>query len=112
MGHWIVGAALAALVGVVISYLSYLLSVQVLKKCPSLFTAVSVPRQIIQVGYLAAVYFLQPYTPWGLMELLVGAALGLTVAMFFFTKNLLGRINGPAPSAEEQNVKSGGDDNG
>ena len=111
MEHWIVGAALAGLLGVLISYLSYLLSMAVIKKHPSLFTAVSVPRQIIQIGYLAAVYFLQPYTPWGLMELLVGAAVGLTVAMFFFTKSILAQMNEKTSSPEEKE-ESGGDENG
>lgn len=113
MEHSMVGAILAALIGVVISYLSYLLSKTVLKKNPSLFTAVSVPRQIIQIGYLALVYFVQPFTPWGLMELLVGAALGLTVAMFFFTKSILAQMNQKTSSAEEeQTAESGGDENG
>lgn len=103
MEHWLVGALLAGLGGVLISYLSYLLSRQVLKKKPSLFSAVTVPRQIIQIGYLAVVYFLQPMTPWGLVELLVGAAMGLTVAMFFFTKSLLNAI---------RQDETGGDENG
>ena len=112
MGHWIVGAVLAALVGVLVSYLSYILSIQVLKKSPGLFTAVSVPRQIIQIGYLAMIYFVYPYTPWGLMELLIGAALGLTVAMFFFTKSLLEKVHQKPTAAEENHQASGGDDNG
>lgn len=103
MEHWLVGVLLAGLGGVLISYLSYLLSRQVLKKKPSLFSAVTVPRQIIQIGYLAVVYFLQPMTPWGLVELLVGAAMGLTVAMFFFTKSLLNDI---------RHEETGGDENG
>lgn len=103
MEHWLVGALLAGLGGVLISYLNYLLSRQVLKKKPSLFSAVTVPRQIIQIGYLAVVYFLQPMTPWGLVELLVGAAVGLTVAMFFFTKSLLHDI---------RQEETGGDENG
>lgn len=103
MEHWLVGALLAGLGGVLISYLSYLLSRQVLKKKPNLFSAVTVPRQIIQIGYLAVVYFLQPMTPWGLVALLVGAAMGLTVAMFFFTKSLLNTI---------RHEETGGDENG
>lgn len=104
MEHWMIGAALAALGGVLISYFSYLLSRQVLQKKPSLFSAVTVPRQIIQIGYLALVYLVQPMTPWGLVELLVGAAAGLTVAMFFFTKALLSRLHG--------DERDGGDKNG
>ena len=42
-------------------------------------------RQIMNVAFLAAVYFITPYTPWGLIPLLVGAALGSTLTMFFFT---------------------------
>ena len=109
MEHWLVGGVLAALGGVLISYLSYLLSRQVLKKNSGLFTAVSVPRQIIQIGYLALCYFVQPMTPWGLMELLVGAAIGLTVAMFYFTKLLLKQMN---EASQEETKESGGDDNG
>lgn len=105
MEQWWIGAGLAALGGVLISYLSYLLSRQVLRKKPSLFTAVTIPRQIIQIGYLALVYFVSPLTPWGLVELLVGAAIGLTLAMFLFTKALLRHI-------QQEDEGTGGEKNG
>lgn len=108
MEHWIIGGLLAALVGAAVSYLSYLLSSAAMKKNSGLFAAVSVPRQIIQIGYLAVVYFVQPLTPWGLAELLVGAAMGLTIAMFFFTKNLLKQMY----TSQEEASENGGEAHG
>ncbi|MBQ8400609.1 MAG: hypothetical protein IJX14_01640, partial [Clostridia bacterium] len=45
------------------------------------------------IGYLAALYFAAPYTPWDGIWLLAGGAIGLTLPMFPFTFLLLRQVN-------------------
>lgn len=106
MDHWLVGGVLAALVGVLISLLNYKISLYVLQKKPELLSMMSIPRQLIHIIYLVIVYMVAPMMPWGLMELLVGAALGLTGAMFYFTQKLL------KVTKSEGEKNNGGDENG
>lgn len=108
MDHWLIGGILAFVVGALLSWGSYLLSRMLLKNKPELLSMVSMPRQIINIAYLVAVYFLSDKTPWGLMPLLIGAALGLTGAMFLFTRQLLKDME-QAPAQEKEN---GGEDHG
>ncbi len=89
MNHPILGAALAFLGGAALSYVNYLLSRTVLRKKPDFVSATAVFRQIFNVAYLAALYFFAPSTPWGLVPLLLGAAFGITLPMFYFTFLLL-----------------------
>lgn len=89
MNHGIFGAALTFVGGAAIAYVNYLLSRTVLRKKPDFVAATAVVRQVLNVVYLAALYFLSPYTPWGLVPLLIGAALGITLPMFYFTALLL-----------------------
>lgn len=86
----IAGAAAAAVLGVLVALVNYLLSKQVLKKMPDKFALVTVARQVIQIGFLVAVYFVGTrLTDADVTYLLVGAVLGMTVPMLFFTKKLL-----------------------
>ena len=85
MEHWIFGALLTFLAGAAVSFLNYCISRTVIRKKPDAYPMTTVVRQIMNVAFLAAVYFIAPYTPWGLIPLLVGAALGSTLTMFFFT---------------------------
>jgi len=103
----IVGAFLAALIGAVIAYLNYRISLLILKKSPQLTAYISIPRQFVNIAYLAAVYFAAPFTPWGLMELLVGAAIGITVPMFVLTGRLIRQLGN-----ENEKDNTGGNKNG
>ncbi len=85
MNHWLVGAAAAFVSGVCVSFLNYHVSLLVLRKKPQALPMTSVVRQFINVAFLVAVYFLAPHTPWNLIPLLIGAALGTTLSMFLFT---------------------------
>lgn len=111
MNHWFFGAALAFLAGTAISYINYRISLLVLRKKPDAVAASSVARQFLNVAYFAAVYFLTPYTPWGLLSTLVGAAIGITIPMFWFTYLLL-RASGnrPAGTQKEPESTTKGDD--
>ena len=89
MAHNIIGAVICALAGLLIAYANYLLSRKILQVSPSKFALVTVARQIIQVGYLAAVYFIGADLEVSLAFLLTGAVVGMTVPMLFFTKRLV-----------------------
>lgn len=92
MEHWLVGGVLSAVIGLAISAINYKISLAMLKKKPELVAAMSAPRQILNIGYLLLVYFLAPHTPWDVMPLLIGAAIGMTGSMFFFTAKLIKNI--------------------
>ena len=94
MNHWITGAVLAFAAGIAVSLLNYRISLLVMRKKPDAYPMTSVIRQITNVAYLAAVYFIAPYTPWELIPLLVGAALGSTLSIFFFTYLLVKESGG------------------
>ncbi len=86
----IVGAVIAAAVGFLIAFFNYSFSKKVLMKSPDKYSASFVARQILQVAYLVLVYFIGSKTQIAdLAYLLVGAVVGMTVPMFFFTKKLL-----------------------
>lgn len=84
----ILGAALSFLGGVGIAALNAALTKAVLKKKPSALASFFTVRQILNIGYLAAVYFLAKVLPWDLFPLLIGAALGITLPSFFFTAQI------------------------
>lgn len=101
----IVGAVIAAGLGMLVALFNYLLSKQVLLKMPDKFALVTVARQVIQVGFLVAVYFIGTrLTKVNSVYLLAGAVLGMTVPMFFFTKKLLAINN----STEGKEVNDNG----
>lgn len=108
MDHWLIGGILAAAVGALLSWGSYLFSRMLLEKKPELLSMLTLPRQIVNIAYLAAIYFLADKTPWGLMPLLIGAAVGLTGAMFLFTRKLIKVMDGETSQEKERE----GDDNG
>ncbi|MBR3781489.1 MAG: hypothetical protein IKK63_09855 [Clostridia bacterium] len=86
----IIGAVIAAAVGLLIAFANYVFSKKVLLKSPEKYSVSFVIRQILQVAYLVLVYFIGSKTQIAdLAYLLVGAVAGMTVPMFFFTKKLL-----------------------
>lgn len=89
MNNNIIGAVVAAAIGVGVAFISYLVSKAVLKKSPEKYSATTVMRQVIHIGFLVAVYFVSGKTACDPIYLLVGAVLGMTLPMFFFTKKLL-----------------------
>lgn len=89
----IVGILLAFLLGAVLAYVNYRLTRHAALNPNERFAGVSILRQMLNLGYLAAVFFLAPYTPWDRTWLLVGAVVGLTLPTFLFTFLLLRRLN-------------------
>ena len=98
----IIGAVVAAVIGVSIAFLNYFISKTVIKKAPDKYSLVTVARQVIQVGFLAIVYFVgAKMQNINIVYLLVGAALGMTVPMVYFTKKLLS-FNGAGEIKEKK----------
>ncbi len=89
MAHNIIGALICALAGFLIAFVNYTLSKRILETRPEKFALSAVARQVIQIGYLVAVYFIGSKIAVSLTFLLVGAVLGMTVPMLLFTKKLL-----------------------
>lgn len=108
MGNDIVGALAAFAVGIIISFGNYRLSEFFLKKHPDRFSAVSVIRQLIQVLYIVLIFFSSGRLPWDRTYLLVGAALGITLPMFFFTYKLLKTNKESTSDASKKEDKENG----
>lgn len=76
--------------GLLVAFVNYLFSKKVLIKAPQKYSLITVARQILQVGFLAIVYLIGTKTELAdPVYLLVGAVIGMTVPMIFFTKKLL-----------------------
>lgn len=93
MSDSIVGSLLALLLGAGIAYINYRMTSRAAVDPSERFAGVSFVRQMLNFGYLAAVFFAAPYTPWDRTWLLVGAVAGLTLPTFLFTFLLLRRLN-------------------
>lgn len=90
MNHNLIGAIVAAIAGVVIALINYIFSKKVLINAPEKYSLITVVRQILQVGFLVVVYFTGTKTQLAdPVYLLIGAVLGMTVPMIYFTKKLL-----------------------
>lgn len=86
----IIGAVVAIIVGFLVALINYFLSKTVLEKAPEKFSLVTVGRQVLQIGFLVVVYFVgDKIEAVNTAYLLVGAVLGMTVPMVYFTKKLL-----------------------
>ena len=107
MNENLVGAFITFALGIVIAYLSFLISKAILTKQPDKFAFSTVLRQIVQIFYLVAVYFISGHTPWDTWYMLIGAVLGVTIPMIYFTSKLL-QIN----QSTNKNKKKEGEDNG
>lgn len=102
MNHSVIGAVVAAIIGLLISFLNYFISKKMLNKAPEKYSVVTVFRQILQIGYLALAYFIS--TKLQTVDsayILVGAVLGMTLPMLYFTKKLL-TVNEKAAKTEEE----------
>ena len=90
MSHNIIGAFVTAVIGLLIAFINYSFSKKVLEKAPDKYALITVVRQILQIGFLAIVYLIGAKIQVAdVVYLLVGAVLGMTAPMFYFTKKLL-----------------------
>ena len=104
----IIGGLLAFLGGACISVLNYVINLRTLKRKPSALASVAVLRQLLSVGYLAAVFFLGGVLPWDRTPLLLGAALGLTLPAILLSLRLAKQND--AMSAEKKKALEKGAD--
>ncbi len=105
MNYNIIGAVAAAIIGILIALANYLLSKKVLVKAPEKYSIITVLRQILQIGYLAAVYFVADKTGFANPAyMLIGAVLGMTLPMLLFTKKLLA-VNASAAAHTKEKGK-------
>ncbi len=109
MNHSIIGAVVAALAGFLIAFANYIFSKKVLVKSPEKYALISVVRQILQVGFLIIVYFVgTKIETVNIIYLLVGAVLGMTLPMIYFTKQILLVNDSIAKSKKEKEVETDG----
>ena len=102
MNHNILGAVVTAAAGLVVAFANYLISKKVLLKAPQKYSLITVARQVLQVGFLAIVYFVGTKTDFAdPTYLLVGAVLGMTLPMLYFTKQLL-KVNESALNSKKE----------
>lgn len=83
------GLFITFVVGFLVCFVNFLLSKTILIKKPKLFSASTFLRQILNVGYLVACYFIANLLPFDRAYLLIGGALGVTLPMIYFTSKLL-----------------------
>lgn len=109
MNHNIIGAVITAVVGLLIAFINYTLSKRVLIKSPERYSLITVARQLLQIGFLVVVYFVGEKTQLAdPTYLLVGAVIGMTVPMLFFTKKLLDINNTAAKNKTEKEDEADG----
>ena len=96
MEHWLIGALIAFALGAFVSFANYLLSRTVLRKKPQFYPFTAILRQVFNVAWILAVFFIAPVTPWSRTVLLIGGVFGITIPMIFFTFLLL-RETGKTP---------------
>ncbi|MBR5438405.1 MAG: hypothetical protein IKV21_05740 [Clostridia bacterium] len=89
MNNNIIGALICGAAGFLVAFVNYAISKKVLETHAEKFSMATVLRQIIQVGYLIAVYFICSALGQDITFPLVGAVVGMTVPMLFFTKKLV-----------------------
>ena len=100
----LIGGLLAFLGGAAVSVLNYRLNLRALRKKPSALASLAVLRQALSVAYLVAVFLLARVLPWGMVPLLAGAAVGLTVPAVLLSLKLA-KIN-DAMSAQAKDESS------
>lgn len=86
--------------GVAVAVLNDWMSRAVLKRNPAHITYFFVIRQIFNVAYLAALFFLASALSWNMIALLAGGALGVTLPAFFFARRLV-KLNDAAGKDDE-----------
>ncbi len=85
----LIGCAVVFAIGILLAYLGYRLCAYAIKKRPEYYPFATVFRQILQILYFVAVYFLGEKSGADVVYLLVGAAVGITLPMFYFTSKLV-----------------------
>lgn len=95
--------------GVVIAAVNYVVSRKILTGKPETYASTTVIRQVCSVAYLVVAYFVgNRWFPENLLSILLGAALGVTLPLFYFTVKLL-RINSEQTKPQNAEEREGED---
>ena len=108
MEHNIIGATVTLVLGAGISLINYLISRHIILNYPEKYALAAIFRQIIQIGFLVAVFLVGNKTEADIIYLLIGAVLGITFTMFYFTHKLL-KLN---EKKSNENSRTEGDTDG
>ena len=100
MNSHVAGFAAACAAGVAVAFINDLLSRLVLRRSPEMLVPFFIVRQMINVAYLVALYFLAPLLPWEPVPLLAGGAAGVTVASILLALRLVKQRGGDEGSAK------------
>lgn len=103
MSREVIGALIAAVLGVGVAVINYLISRYVLQRQPDKYALFSVLRQGLQIGLLVGVYFAARGLSVAVTWPLVGAAVGMTVPMLLLTHRLL-HVNDKEKEKKEEDV--------
>ncbi len=107
MDYNVISMAVCIMAGVLVAYINYLISKRILETHPEKLAFSAVIRQVVQISYLAAVYFIGARLEMNLIMLLAGAAVGMTVPMLFFTKKLVSINKQLAENRQKGEEKNG-----
>ena len=103
----IVGILIVFAAGIVIATINYYISKYVIKNQPEKYAIITVFRQLIQVFFLVAVFFISKYLPWDRIYLLIAGAVGTTLPMIWFTHRLVKVSQSVAKKTKKGDNKDG-----
>ncbi len=99
--HSIFGALATFVGGVLLATAGYAFSRYLLQRHANYYAVGQVVKQLVQIGYVLAVYALAGYTPWDGMWMLLGGCLGITLPMLWFTYRLV-KLNDSSQGKEDE----------
>ena len=102
MDNPIVGGALAAVCGALVTFIGYFISGRALKSKYANAVGLSLPvKMVLYIGLFLAVYFLSDNLPWGDKPLYIGAAVGIIISIIITTFLLLKKTRKNANTGED-----------
>ena len=102
----LIGAIICVFLGTVIAWISYCISKYMINNHPQGYAATTFIRQFLHIAFLVAVYFVGEALPLDVLYLLLGAAVGITASMIYFTKKLIS-INNSSKTNKGEADKNG-----
>lgn len=97
--------------GILIALINYYVSRRVLKLKPDLFSAISILHQVLNVGYMLALYFISIKTGANVFRMLVGGAFGITLPMLYSVPKLIKLGKNDKNDNNDNNDNNGNNDN-
>lgn len=98
----ILAGVLAFLPGLGIAVLNSRITRRVMEKDPNKLAMMSMPRQMLNILYLVALYALSGLFDWPLTPMLVGAAIGITIPSIIMAITMTSHSGSGTGSAENE----------